>query len=456
LLDVCPPALLACPRCGTGSLDLAGEAFACGRCTTHFPILGGVPWLFAAPSVALGEWRARFGRSVREHEDELRAATGALKTLTPGSPAHARLTHWANAQRAQPKLLDELLLPMLDPQGNAALETYLALRTRLPPEQGLVTYAANLHRDWAWGDEENGASLSAVRDAFADRKPTKLLVLGAGACRLAYDLHMAFDCERTAALDINPLLLYTAARVCDGNDVALWEFPLAPRASLDCAVLRTLHAPIPARAGLHVVLADGRQPPFAAGAFDAIVAPWYLDIVQEGVVASVQRINRLLAPGGVWIAFGSLTFGGADPVDRRGIDEVVECIAANGFTRPQCAEHDMPYLCSPASRHGRRERVLTLRADKGTECDQAPTTNALPDWIIDGKAPIPASSAFQREAATTRIHAFVMSLIDGRRSLADIAAVLEQQRLLSRTEAEAALRTFLTTMYDESRRSRGL
>ena len=415
-----------------------------------------MPWLFAQPSVAIGEWRARFGRSIREHEEELRAATSALATVTPGSPGHARLRHWADAQRAQPKLLDELLLPMLDAAGNAALETYLALRTRLPPEQGLVTYAANLHRDWAWGDEENQASLRAVCGAFADRKPSTLLVLGAGAGRLAYDLHHTFGCAHTVALDINPLLLYVAARVCDGGDLALWEFPLAPRAPLDCAVLRTLRAPAATRPGLHFVLADGRQPPIAAGAFDAIVAPWYLDIVQEGVAASVRRINRLLPPHGVWVTFGSLTFGGTNPAERWGIDEVTECIGTNGFTRPQAVEHDMPYLCSPASRHGRRERVLTLRADKAAECQPPATTNALPDWIVDGKTPIPATTAFQRQAATTRIHAFIMSLIDGRRSLADVAAVLEQQRLLSRNEAEAALRTFLTTMYDESRRARGL
>jgi SAM-dependent methyltransferase len=419
-------------------------------------VLGGIPWLFAEPNAAIGDWRARFGRSVREHEEELRAATRALGNVAIGSPAHTRLTHWANAQRAQPELLGSLLRPMLDPAGNAALETYLALRTRLPPDQGLVTYAANLHRDWAWGDEENDASLRAVQEALGDRRPSTMLVVGAGGCRLAYDLHAAFDCERTVALDINPLLLYTAARVCDGADVDLWEFPLAPRAPLDGAVLRTLRAPAPARDGLHLVLADGRRAPFRAGTFDTVVAPWYLDIVQEGVASSVQRINRLLAPGGVWITFGSLTFGHGDPADRWSVDEVAECVLANGFTRPHVVEHEMPYLCSPASRHGRRERVLTLRADKSGDCAQPTATNALPDWIVRGTTPIPLTNAFQRQIATTRIHAYIMSLIDGRRSLADIARVLEQQRLLSRIEAEAALRAFLTTMHDESARNRGL
>jgi hypothetical protein len=51
---------------------------------------------------------------------------------------------------------------------------------------------------------------------------------------------------------------------------------------------------------------------------------------------------------------------------------------------------------------------------------------------------------------TTRMHAFIMSLIDGKRSLKDMARVLEEQRLMSRQEAETALRGFLVKMYDEA------
>jgi hypothetical protein len=52
----------------------------------------------------------------------------------------------------------------------------------------------------------------------------------------------------------------------------------------------------------------------------------------------------------------------------------------------------------------------------------------------------------------TRIHAFIMSLIDGRRSLQDIAKVVVDQRLMNEHEAEPAIRSFLVKMYDDSRR----
>ncbi len=55
------------------------------------------------------------------------------------------------------------------------------------------------------------------------------------------------------------------------------------------------------------------------------------------------------------------------------------------------------------------------------------------------------------QATTTQIYAFIMSMIDGRRSLRDMAAVMEERRLMPKAEAEAALRAFLIKMYDESR-----
>ncbi len=62
-----------------------------------------------------------------------------------------------------------------------------------------------------------------------DEAPGKVLVLGAGAGRLAYDLHMRTTAALTAVLDFNPLLLIVAERVTRGDSLELYEFPLAPR-----------------------------------------------------------------------------------------------------------------------------------------------------------------------------------------------------------------------------------
>ena len=110
----------------------------------------------------------------------------------------------------------------------------------------------------------------------------------------------------------------------------------------------------------------------------------------------------------------------------------------------------MPYLCSPASRHARHEWVVTLRAVKREDAQPQSRHAALPEWLVTGRAPVPALPAFQLQAASTRVHAFVMGMIDGRRSIRDMASLMEAQRLMTRQEAEPTIRAFLVTMYEEA------
>ena len=49
-----------------------------------------------------------------------------------------------------------------------------------------------------------------------------------------------------------------------------------------------------------------------------------------------------------------------------------------------------------------------------------------------------------------RIHAYVASLVDGRRTLREIADVLVRERLMTADEAGPAVRSFLQRLYDEA------
>jgi len=46
-------------------------------------------------------------------------------------------------------------------------------------------------------------------------------------------------------------------------------------------------------------------------------------------------------------------------------------------------------------------------------------------------------------------------LIDGKRTIADMAVVLQKQGLMTKEEAMPAIRTFLTKMYDDSQKLSG-
>jgi hypothetical protein len=343
---------------------------------------------------------------------------------------------------------------------SASYESYLALRTRLPADQGLHTYYANLHRDWCWGDDENEASLQQIQKVVAESDGGlslgNTLVLGTGACRLAYDIHMQMETDLTIAVDFNPLLLLIAQEIMQGEKPELFEFPIAPKSIDDFAVLRELSAPSPVKENFHLVLGDVLRPSFAAGQFDTVVTPWLIDIISEEFSVFSQRINTLLKPGGRWVNFGSLAFDSPTRARRYSREEALELLEENGFAKPNTLEETIPYMCSPASRHGRTETVLTFAATK-VENIKAPSRHtALPDWIVTGKEPVPLLDSFRTQAMTTQIYMFIMSMIDGKRTIKDMAKLVDEQKLMTRKEAEPAIRNFLTKMYDDAERQSNL
>ncbi|NBC21926.1 MAG: methyltransferase domain-containing protein [Gammaproteobacteria bacterium] len=436
-------ALLACPRCGAGL-----ETLHCKACPADFPLHGGIPWLFADPGAAVSDWQNRWQLALERLREDAHRVRSALKSK-PQEPTRRRLEALEAGYRAQPDHLDAILEP-LRLAGGGSLETLLALRTRLPPTQGIFSYDANVFRDWAWGAQECALALDAVQAALAERSPARVLVLGAGAGRLAYDLHKQSAAALTVALDFNPLLAYVGHRAAAGETVSLVEFPVAPRTPEAAAIERALGAPEPARPGLEFVLADALRPPFRPGSFDLVVTPWLLDVCDESAATTLARINGLLADDGLWIHHGSVAFDGPDPAERLTLAELEATAGTAGFADLAADEACMPYMDCPDSRHGRRESVVTLRGRKARNIKAPEKHRALPDWIVAGRAPVPALPAFQTQAMTTRMHAFIMSLIDGKRSLKDMARVMEEQRLMPRQEAESALRGFLVKMYDEA------
>ncbi len=449
--------LLACPRCDKTPLDEADGAYSCKACKIEFPSIDGIPWLFAEPQATLGEWRGRLHFALQKLSQESAQLEAELSNDDLMALTRRRLERYKKVIESHRRKLQKLLQPVDVQSVHGSAESYLALRTRLPSDQGLNTYYANVHRDWSWGDEENKASMKQLGSVLHDSADLgNVLVLGAGAGRLAYDLHMQMDCAMTVAMDFNPLLMLIAKAVTSGDVLKLYEFPIAPRTLEDDAVLRSLSAPDVVREGFHFVLGDALRAPFAGQSFDTVVTPWLIDIISEDLPELAARINALLKPDGRWANFGSLAFATPERARRYSPEETKAIVASCGFSDPYVSEATIPYMCSPASRHGRREKVFSFAAYKEREVGAPPRYRALPDWIVTGKEPVPLTPAFRSQAMTTQIYSFIMSLIDGKRSIRDMAKVLEGQKLMAREEAEAAIRSFLIKMYDDAQKTSGL
>ena len=447
---------LACPRCDKTPLSETDGGRRCDACKTDFPSIDGIPWLFAEPDASLGEWRNRLQMELQKLSVESRQLVQELKNKELNPLAKRRTERYRKSIDQHRRKLAKLLQPLDVQSMTGNYESYLALRTRLPSDQGLNTYYANVHRDWAWGDEENEASLNQIRAVAQDNAELgQTLVLGAGAGRLAYDIHMQLGCDSTIALDFNPMLMLVARKVSAGEQLNMYEFPIAPKSLEDDVVLRKLHAPEIADDRLEFVLGDALRPPFAEGSFDTVVTPWLIDIISEDLPVFATRINSLLKQDGRWINFGSLAFSSPDRARRYSPEETKAIVAESGFSDPYVSEKTIPYMCSPASRHGRQEQVFTFSAWKERNVDKPARHRALPDWIVTGKEPVPLTQSFRTQAMTTQIYSFMMSLIDGKRSIDDMATVLAKQQLMTKEEAVPAIRTFLTKMYDDAQKTSG-
>ena len=99
--------------------------------------------------------------------------------------------------------------------------------------------------------------------------------------------------------------------------------------------------------------------------------------------------------------------------------------------------------------------MFTFSAYKECAVGKPKRHKALPDWIVTGQDPVPLNPSFRQQAMTTQIYSFIMSLIDGKRSIKDMAVVLENQKLMTKKEAEPAIRSFMTKMYDDSNKQPG-
>lgn len=116
----------------------------------------------------------------------------------------------------------------------------------------------------------------------------------------------------------------------------------------------------------HFFLADGTHPPFAEGAFDTIVTPWFIDQVPSDLDGLIRSLHRLLAPRGRWINHGPLLYRPeALPVARwYAREEIFNLASAAGFRIGAWERATLPHLLSPLSGRGVLENVLTFEASR--------------------------------------------------------------------------------------------
>jgi SAM-dependent methyltransferase len=413
---------------------------------------GSIAILLPDPSAYLASYARQL--AVFERQASLTVQLIAEQSRDPDllPQARQRSAQMIDAVNGQVADIRAIVGPLLPPAGETISEREAAsAETRWP-----LQHIHYLYRDWGWRpepDDENARVLALVRAVAADRPLGRVLVLGAGACRLAYDLHRA-GASDTTVVDLDPLLLAAAQTVIRGGRVQLRE----ANAEIDerdrvCRVwtLEAPNGPI-ADGRFHFAIADALDPPFEPHSFDAVVTPWFIDVVPQDLRDFIGTIVGLLAPGGRWIDVGPLRYPPARPVPLRFTrEEVFELAGMAGFRVDGWRSESLPYLVSKLSARGKVEWVLAFAATYTGQ--PASVAAGLPPWLVFGHVPIPAAAPQAAAAEPDPLRRAVLAALDGRRTLNDVtteAARAVARTDVSRADLRSAIRRFLAERFTRS------
>jgi len=436
-------AALRCPACAAGPLEFAGGELTCGNCAKSFPLFGNIPCLMPDPPFARAQWAGQLESYTAIIEGRLNSlrAEADLPGLLPMT--RERVQSFSAALREQDSSVEALfagikegviLLPGLIGPGG--------------PEAGapltIVEFYENVFRDWMWGEKEAGLTCALVARAVTEPLGT-LAVYGAGAGRLAVDIHQMLKPSQTFALDINPLPLLIADKLIHGETLELPEFPISPHTAEQAAIMQSVRCPFPVRENFTFVLADAFHPPFAPGTLDAILTPWFIDSTEVDFRGTAAAINRALRPGGVWINMGPLRFRGALS-QAYTIEEVYAIVARSGFDVLARESADLPYFDSPHSGHKRIETVFCFSARKTGEVERVTAPSLVPAWVQDNRAAVPFTAALGELRNKSIFAAGVISLVDGKRSVRDIAKILADKSGMGAMPIENQLKAFFAKL----------
>jgi len=300
----------------------------------------------------------------------------------------------------------------------------------------------------AWWARRHRLHFFDVVDFIAPLVPPgleRVAIYGAGAGRLAADVHQRCGPARTLALDVNPLPFLIADTLLAGRTVDLPEFPVDPNSDQVVVVGRHLERPYELRDGFSFLFADALRPPIPAGSLDAVVTSWFIDVARAELHQTAAAINRVLRPGGLWLNLGPLRF---QTVLSRAytIEEVHEIVGGSGFALSSHDRQEIPYLDSPVSGSKRRDLIFRFAARKTGDAPAAEIPDTTPPWVANPLAPIPVTPALVALGRTSMFTTGVLAMIDGQRSIVDVARELAAAWGVEPARLQDELRAFLARL----------
>lgn len=333
---------LRCPMCLGVLLSSrdAVECLTCGECGRRYPCLGGVPVLVAEPQRHMVRACIQIERHRRQQELEARTLADAAAR----SPERAEALALIGRAIRENLVLNQALQNQILAQVTAADMLAGAVEVPSSGSDSLAPYITALdylRRDWCGepqAEHELAVARNAVEPMLRHQAPDhrRVLVLGAGAGRLAWDLAALFD--EVCAVDLSVMMAHQFSTVCAG-DTALWAIDTTS-CQHSGQLVRPLIASLQAGGAdrdaqrrrsqrISYVVADVARLPWSAHEFSAVVSAFFTDVTP--LSQWLGEVRRVLAPKGAFVHFGPLEYHFRDRIHHLAADEVRRHFIDAGF-----------------------------------------------------------------------------------------------------------------------------
>ena len=435
---------LQCPKCGCDKLTENTGRIDCDQCNQSYPQFKfgdiSIPFLFADVNAAISAWCARINGFKKTIDQTIENLNTQTKDKNLSRLTRERLKSLLKSK----KLYKQQIIDHLECFKEYSLEEYIYGGNEIDKNQGVDSYINNIFRDWCWDNGENEELLESVTKVVdSDYHAGVCLTLGAGSSRFSYDFHRKYNAKHSLLLDINPVLLGSAAKIINGSVVKLNEFPVAPISIEDFSIHQECNIASENPQEFSFLLADALNAPLAEKSADSVLTPWFIDIIPMDLKDFITHVNRLLKVGGLWINTGSLAFFHNSQQCNYSQEEVIDLLKKYGFDNVKIARTKIKYLNSPHSAHGRIEDIFSFSAKKKFDTVVSNKFNYLPEWVDKVNQSIPTQAELIAGSSKHLLQAQVLSAIDGQRSIIQIAQLLAKQYNMSEDSAIAAVRQIL-------------
>lgn len=315
-----------------------------------YPIIEEIPWLFENPEQEFISWSGKITNYIKQEEERI-TSIKSVSSIEPNKDTKQRLEKIYEGLDFNLSVLKNKLsifqledLPIVDNSS-----------------QQIISYFKLLFRDWSWGDKEINIYKEFIlkNESFKNKK---ILILGAGACGLSYELAKACPSSNFFSLEHNPLLSIYSKTILESKALDLYEVNLFPKNFKNSSVKRSLKAS-EELSNHHLVLSSFPNIPFEKDSFDVIISPWFLDILNMSFSLALEKATKFLKSDGNFLFIGPSNIHSPYFTNQYTSSEIVNEFN-DYFINTKSQVEQVDYLNSPIDTQKRVEDILFIHASK--------------------------------------------------------------------------------------------